>query len=179
MKEKVTKKGPNAGNIRQVVIRPQGGHHLFLPTDPPGSKCPVCEWSLVPKKAEKVIMVPLGPHVRNTLRHPLGARSLEYQFKRFVPPKRDGKYRWITDSYDARVYRNFNKRHHIRRGFEWRAMAYKLTADPLVVTNTKMSLTPVVLTNMSMHPRVRRMKGAMPIIMMFGRKFSNFQLAYR
>lgn len=179
IKEKVVKSGPKAGKITRSVIRPEGGHHLFLPDDPPGTQCPVCGWALVPKKAEKVIMVPHGPRVRNTLRHRLGARSLEHQFERDVPPLREGRYRWITDSYDSRVHMAFNVRHRIRRGKEWRAMAHKLTADPLVVTNTKMSITPVVLTNMSMHPKVRRKKGAMHIMMVFGSKFSNFQLAYR
>jgi hypothetical protein len=178
VREVVVKSGKNAGTKVRRVIRPEGGHHLFLPGDPPGTLCPICGWSLVPQKAEKVIMIPLGPRVRNTLRHKIGQRTLEYQFKRYVPPLRNGK-RWIMDSFDGKAHIAFNRRHKIKAGEEWRAMAWKLTADPVVITNSEKSFTPVVLTNMSQHPVIRKMKGAMPLIMLFGHKYSNFSLAFR
>lgn len=157
---------------------PEYGHHLFLMDEPDGTRCPVCGWQLIAKKAEKILMIPLGPRVRNTLRHPVGLGSLEFQFQRDVPVSEPGS-RWIQDSFDGRVHQAFNKHHGVRRGKEWRAMAWKATSDPFTGTETGASYTPTVLTNMSMHPTVRKMKGAMNTIMLFGKHFHNFQLAFR
>jgi len=104
--------------------------------------------------------------------------SLEFQFQRYVPNSQPGN-RWIQDSFDGRIHRKFNEFYHVKKGKEWRAMAWKLSSDPIKITGAGASFTPTVLTNMSMHPRVRVMKGAMNTIMLFGKHFHNFQLAFR
>lgn len=141
--------------------------------DPPGTACPVCGWLLDVKTAEKVLMIPQGPRARNVLRHREGQRSLTYQFERRL------RKSYIQDSFDGRVHRDFNDTHKVRRGKEWRAMAHKLTADPVRATQTNVSVTPTVLVNMSMHPHVRKRRGAMSTIMLFGKHFANFRLAFR
>lgn len=130
------------------IIQPEHGHHLFNDADPEGTLCPICGWSLERKRAEKVYMFPIGPRVRNILRNPVATADLGRQFSR---PRRDG---WISDVWDGDLYKEFVRRHNHTAESPWRAMAWKMSNDPVEMTLNGVSMTPVWFTNMS-HSQVR------------------------
>lgn len=179
--------GPNAGKKRLVPIQPEAGHHLFSADDPDGTACPVCGWALVSRRAEVVIMFPIGnarhslltsshsygypyvlcgstgPRVRNYMRQPLLLQDLEYQFAR------RHEQGWIDDAYDGTIYKEFAARRGLEPGKAWRAIGWKMTNDPIDVDKTqKGSFTPVWFTPMSFSPMVRKKAGMFHLGMLLG-----------
>jgi hypothetical protein len=129
-------------------VRPSGGHHLFAASDPAGTPCPVCKWPLVFRKARRVYMWPIGPRVRNILRHPILSRSLEDQFQRV----RRGD--WYDDATGGSLYAEFRARTGLQPGFAHKGIAWKISNDPMAVTDYK-SVTPVFATPMSIPKKIR------------------------
>jgi hypothetical protein len=60
--------------LRPAFLIPTGRHHVFLPaggTIPPGSKCPVCDWTYSTRDTLKVRMWSMENRIRNMVRNPI------------------------------------------------------------------------------------------------------------
>ena len=185
-------------NARRVKIKPEHGHYLFPADVKEGDRCPHCQGVFNKRKAERQYMWPVpvasttqhthacapththththahtqnGPRARNILRSELLLKDLRFQFTR---DKVKGD---IDDAWDGLLYRRLMRRCGATVEEPWKAMAYKMSNDPVEMTTRQTSFTPVWATPMSQSYRVRSKPGAYQLMMLLGKRFKNLPLA--